>query len=64
VADYHNIIYFKGPNSLYVNLYVPSAVTWEYDGGTGVGKEPFHRGSMAGHPRRYVTRTSNVTSQY
>jgi DUF1680 family protein len=33
VADYHNIIYFKGPNSLYVNLYVPSAVTWEYEDG-------------------------------
>ena len=28
VADYHNIIYFKDADGLYVNLYVPSSVTW------------------------------------
>src|SRR5580765_5738605 len=28
VADYHNIIYFKDTSSLYVNLFVPSEVTW------------------------------------
>jgi DUF1680 family protein len=32
VADYHNIIYFKDDKSLYVNLFVPSAVTWGLDG--------------------------------
>lgn len=32
VADYHNIIYFKGDDTLYVNLFVPSAVTWNLDG--------------------------------
>ncbi len=28
VADYHNLIYFKDSAGLYVNLYVPSDVTW------------------------------------
>jgi DUF1680 family protein len=28
VADFHNIIYFKDPSALYVNLFVPSEVTW------------------------------------
>ncbi len=28
IADYHNILYFKTPESLYVNLYVPSEVQW------------------------------------
>ncbi len=28
VADYHNLIYFKDAAGLYVNLYVPSDVTW------------------------------------
>jgi DUF1680 family protein len=28
MADYHNIIYYKSPSALYVNLYVPSEVTW------------------------------------
>jgi hypothetical protein len=32
VADYHNIIYFKDQESLYVNLYVPSTVTWDHSG--------------------------------
>jgi len=32
VADYHNVIYFKDQNSLYVNLFVPSSVTWRYEG--------------------------------
>lgn len=28
LADYHNIIYFRDSDALYVNLYVPSNVTW------------------------------------
>jgi len=32
VADYHNLIYFKDRDSLYVNLFVPSTVTWNLDG--------------------------------
>ncbi len=33
VADYHNIIYYKDADSLCVNLYVPSEVTWSRPGG-------------------------------
>ena len=33
VADYHNIVYFKDAGSLYVNLFVPSEVTWTRTGG-------------------------------
>jgi hypothetical protein len=29
VAEYHNLIYFKDANGLYVNLYVPSEVEWK-----------------------------------
>ncbi len=29
MADYHNLIYYKDAASLYVNLYVPSEVTWD-----------------------------------
>jgi hypothetical protein len=29
VSDYHNNIYFKDDSGLYVNLYVPSEVTWK-----------------------------------
>ncbi len=32
LADYHNIIYYKGPSALYVNLFVPSSVTWNHEG--------------------------------
>jgi hypothetical protein len=32
VADYHNIIYFKNDTGLYVNLFVPSEVTWKHHG--------------------------------
>jgi DUF1680 family protein len=32
MADYHNIIYFKDPTSLYVNLFAPSEVIWNHDG--------------------------------
>jgi DUF1680 family protein len=32
MADYHNVIYFKAPGALYVNLYVPSEVMWSHDG--------------------------------
>jgi len=28
VADYHNLIYYRDPSSLYVNLYVASELTW------------------------------------
>ena len=33
IADYHNIIYFHDPDALYVNLFVPSEVTWPRQGG-------------------------------
>jgi len=33
LADYHNIIYFKDPNALYVNLFVSSEVVWKRQGG-------------------------------
>jgi DUF1680 family protein len=29
VADYHNILYFRDRSGLYVNLFVPSEVTWQ-----------------------------------
>ena len=29
VADYHNLIYFRDASGLYVNLYLPSEVTWQ-----------------------------------
>jgi DUF1680 family protein len=29
VADYHNLIYYKDSKGLYVNLYLPSEVTWQ-----------------------------------
>ena len=32
VADYHNIIYYKDEESLYVNLFVPSQVKWNKAG--------------------------------
>jgi hypothetical protein len=32
IADYSNLIYYKDPASLYVNLYVPSEVTWVHQG--------------------------------
>ncbi len=32
VTDYHNIIYFKDKDSLYVNLFVPSQVEWNKSG--------------------------------
>lgn len=28
VADYHNLAYYHAPGGLYVNLYIPSEVTW------------------------------------
>ncbi len=33
VAEYHNLIYFKDADSLYVNLYTPSDVWWRRPGG-------------------------------
>jgi uncharacterized protein len=32
VADYHNVIYFRAPRGVYVNLFVPSEATWRQDG--------------------------------
>ncbi|MGC4055119.1 MAG: glycoside hydrolase family 127 protein [Paludibaculum sp.] len=32
VADYVNLIYFRDPKGLFVNLFVPSEVTWSQDG--------------------------------
>ncbi|MBN2181353.1 MAG: glycoside hydrolase family 127 protein [Sedimentisphaerales bacterium] len=34
VAEYQNLIYFKDDSALYVNLYLPSEVTWETAGQT------------------------------
>lgn len=33
LADYHNLIYYKDASGLYVNLYVPSEVTWRHPDG-------------------------------
>lgn len=33
IADYHNLIYFKGAEALYVNLYLPSEVIWKSPSG-------------------------------
>ena len=35
VADFHDLIYFKDDTSLYVNLFIPSTVTWT-PGGTKI----------------------------
>jgi uncharacterized protein len=32
VADYHNVIYFKNATGLYINLFIPSEVTWRQSG--------------------------------
>lgn len=32
IADYHNLIYFRRPHALLVNLFVPSMVTWNHVG--------------------------------
>jgi hypothetical protein len=32
VAEYHNLIYFRNPRGLFVNLFVPSQVTWNHQG--------------------------------
>ncbi len=29
MADYHNLVYYRDASSLYVNLYLPSDVTWQ-----------------------------------
>ena len=34
VADYHNIVYFRDGSGLYVNLFIPSEVTWRQHGQT------------------------------
>lgn len=34
VADYHDLIYLHDDHDLYVNLMLPSEVTWQRDGGT------------------------------
>ncbi len=33
MADYHNLIYFKNEEALYVNLFLPSEVTWNHPTG-------------------------------
>lgn len=32
IADYHNLIYFRAPDALAVNLFVPSTVSWNHAG--------------------------------
>ena len=39
VADYHDIIYLHDDRDLYVNLLLPSVVTWQRDGGTVVVRQ-------------------------
>jgi len=34
VADYHNVIYLRNEDGLFVNLYVPSEATWNHAGQT------------------------------
>jgi DUF1680 family protein len=33
VAEYHNLVYFRDANAIYVNLFLPSEVTWRRAGG-------------------------------
>ncbi len=35
LADLHDLVYFHSDDALYVNLYVPSTVTWDRPGGAG-----------------------------
>jgi hypothetical protein len=30
VADYHDLVFFKDTNSLYVNIFTPASVTWDH----------------------------------
>ena len=30
VADYHDLVFFKDTNSLYVNIFTPATVTWDH----------------------------------
>ncbi len=39
VADYHNVVYFHDPGGLYVNLFVPSEVTWRQGGERVVARQ-------------------------
>lgn len=32
LADLYNLIYYRSPGALYVNLYLPSSVVWSHDG--------------------------------
>lgn len=43
MADYYNLVYYKDAGSLYVNLYVPSDVTWQRpDGNVVVEQETLY----------------------
>lgn len=43
MAEYHNLVYFRDPSSLYVNLYTPSDVTWQRpDGDVVVEQETLY----------------------
>jgi hypothetical protein len=33
IADYHNLVYYRDAEGLYVNLYVPSELRWTHGGG-------------------------------
>ena len=39
VADYHNVVYFRDGRGLYVNLFVPSEVTWQQGGGRVIARQ-------------------------
>ena len=45
LADLHDLVYFHGADDLYVNLYVPSTVTWERPGAAGRSSSASSRGS-------------------
>ncbi len=32
VVDYHDLVFFKGPDALYVNLFTPATVVWNHRG--------------------------------
>ncbi len=57
VADFHNLLYYKDDESLYVNLYVPSEVTWKRPEGEVIVQQ------RTGYPRESTSElTVNVQS--
>jgi len=42
VAEYDNLIYFRDKSGLYVNLFVPSEVTWDFGGNETTVRQETH----------------------